>query len=452
MQPPASLRALGDPIYEAFYGLKEQPFAITTDPRFFYLSDSHQRAFSELLNGLRRRESLLLVTGDTGTGKTTLCRAVTEALGDRTFTAMILNPYMAGAEVLRIVLRDFGLVSHEDLRSGAIATADVPQLLDTLEGFLKSLIPLGSHAVIVLDEAQAVDPVVLDQIRLLTALESEGQRLCQVILCGQPVLLNTLKSEPLMALSERITRRVELHPLPAEQVQAYIDHRLSVAGGAHAVSFDPAAVKMIAELSRGLPRRINVLCDRALQEGRIEGVSVIPVDLVKRAARALAGVHVPLPAAPAAIPTSSAPTVHSPAEPSDSDSLGSTEVHKELTFGQEAPAPALHTRRNVLIGVAALAILVAIGYAAYASAVIKTDIQSDGAVPPHPQRVLGADAGPVPMPTEAEMQGVFGAAAMTATPPARPAIAEPAGAASAPATAPAPRPSGQLPQDGNQLH
>ena len=271
MQPPASLKALSDPIYEAFYGLKEQPFAISTDPRFFYLSASHQRAFSELLNGLRRRESILLVTGETGTGKTTLCRAVLEALGDRTFSALVLNPYMSGAEVLRIVLRDFGFVSHEDLRRGAMAAADVPQLLDTLEGFLQSLQPIGGHAVIVIDEAQSLAPTILDQIRLLTGLEHEGRRLVQVVLCGQPSLLGTIKTEPLHALNERITRRVELVPLSAEDVSGYIQHRLGVAGGGETVRFDPASTLAIADLSRGLPRRINVLCDRALQEGRIEG-------------------------------------------------------------------------------------------------------------------------------------------------------------------------------------
>ena len=286
-----SLDALADPIYEAFYGLKEQPFAITTDPRFFYQSFSHLRAFTELQSGLRRREGLLLLTGETGTGKTTLCRAVVESLGDRTFAAMVLNPYMAGAEIFRVILRDFGLVSHEELRRGALATADTPRLLDMLEGFLASLLPLGAHAVVIVDEAQSLSGQVLDQIRMLTALEHNGQRLAQIVLCGQPALLNTLKAEPIFALNERITRRVALAPLSPEEVDAYIQHRLSVAGGADAVRFPPESTKLIAELSRGVPRRINVLCDRALQEGRVEGAMSIGTDLVKRAAKALAGVY-----------------------------------------------------------------------------------------------------------------------------------------------------------------
>ena len=291
MQPLPSLDALADPIYEVFYGLKEQPFAITTDPRFFYQSFSHQRAFTELQTGLRRREGLLLLTGETGTGKTTLCRAVVESLGNRTFAALVLNPYMAGAEIFRVILRDFGLVSHEELRRGALASADTPRLLDMLEGFLTSLLPLGAHAVVIVDEAQSLSGQVLDQIRMLTALEHNGQRLAQIVLCGQPALLNTLKAEPVFALNERITRRVALAPLSPEEVDAYIQHRLAVAGGSDAVRFPPESTKVIAELSRGVPRRINVLCDRALQEGRVEGAMTIGTDLVKRAAKALAGVY-----------------------------------------------------------------------------------------------------------------------------------------------------------------
>ena len=300
MQPPASLEALADPIYEAFYGLKEQPFATSTDPKFLFMSASHRHAFEELTAGLRRREALLLLCGETGTGKTTLCRGVLDALGIRTFSALILNPYMSGAEVLRVVLRDFGFVSRDEIRRGVLAQADVPQLLDALEGHLRALVPIESQAVVVIDEAQSVAPSVLDQIRMLTALEHQGQRLVQVVFVGQPMLLSTLKTEPMYALNERITRRVTLLPLDPAEVEAYISHRLAVAGGSSAVRFEPEAARVIAELSRGLPRRVNLICDRALQQGRIEGLSAIGPDLVKRAARSLTGAPVEKPLEPAA--------------------------------------------------------------------------------------------------------------------------------------------------------
>lgn len=286
MQPLASIEALADPIYETFYGLKEQPFAISTDPKFLFMSASHERALEELVSGLRRQESMLLLTGETGTGKTTICRAVLGSLGERTFSALILNPYMSGAEMLRAILRDFGFVSRDDLRRGALAQADVPQLLDALEGFLASIHSLDSHAVVVIDEAQSLAPDVLDQIRLLTAHERDGRRLIQVVLVGQPLLLQTLKKEPMYALNERVTRRVTLAPLPPADVEAYIKHRLGVAGGA-SLAFAPEAAGLVAELSRGLPRRVNVLCDRALQEGRIQGATTITPDMVKQAARSL---------------------------------------------------------------------------------------------------------------------------------------------------------------------
>ncbi len=286
MQPLASIEALADPIYEAFYGLKEQPFAISTDPKFLFMSASHERALQELVTGLRRQESILLLTGETGTGKTTICRAVLGSLGDRTFSAMILNPYMSGAEMLRAILRDFGFVSRDDLRRGAFAQADVPQLLDALEGFLASIRSLDSHAVVVIDEAQSLPAEVLDQIRLLTAHERDGRRLIQVVLVGQPLLLKTLKTEPMYALTERVTRRVTLSPLPPDEVAAYIKHRLQVAGGG-ALAFSPEATDLVAQLSRGLPRRVNVLCDRALQEGRIQGATTITSAMVTQAARSL---------------------------------------------------------------------------------------------------------------------------------------------------------------------
>jgi general secretion pathway protein A len=291
VQPPESLSSLAEPIYETFYGLKEQPFAISTDPKFLFLSSPHRRAYEELLNGLLRDESLMLLTGETGTGKTTLCRATIGALGDRTFSSVLHQPYMTGPEMLRLILRDFGLVSREELRRGVLAQADVPQLLDALEGFLRALVSIDSRAIVVLDEAQSLSPTLLDEVRMLTAFERDGKRLVQIVLCGQPMLLNTLKTEPLYALNERITRRVALTPLSRDEVEAYINHRLAVAGGADALTFTPEALRLIAELSRGLPRRVNVLCDRTLQEGRVESERVIGVELVKRAAKSLAGAH-----------------------------------------------------------------------------------------------------------------------------------------------------------------
>jgi general secretion pathway protein A len=291
VQPPESLSSLAEPIYETFYGLKEQPFAISTDPKFLFLSAAHRRAYEELLNGLVRDESVLLLTGETGSGKTTLCRAVIGALGERTFSSILHQPYMTGPEMLRLILRDFGLVSREELRRGVLASADVPQLLDALEGFLRSLVSIDSRAVVVIDEAQSLSPTLLDEVRMLTAFERDGRRLIQIVLCGQPMLLNTLKTEPMYALNERITRRVALMPLSKDEVEQYIHHRLAIAGGTEAVAFQPEALRLIAELSRGLPRRVNVLCDRTLQEGRVESERVIGVELVKRAAKSLAGAH-----------------------------------------------------------------------------------------------------------------------------------------------------------------
>ena len=293
MQPPSTPEASDQPLYGAFYGLREQPFALTTDPRFLFMGDAHRRAYEELLTGLRRREGLMLLTGDTGMGKTTLCRAVIAALGPRTFSALILNPYMSDAEVLRVILRDFGLVTREEIRQGAFAKADVPQLLDTLEGFLKSLIDLNSYAVVIIDEAQSLPAKVLDQIRVLGGIESDGRRLLQIILLGHPELLTTIKSDALKALDDRISRRAVLGPLPPSDVDDYIQHRLTVAGGKDTIEFTADSVNLVAELTRGVPRRINLLCDRTLEAGRVEGTTVITPEIVQRAHQSTTG-HAPL--------------------------------------------------------------------------------------------------------------------------------------------------------------
>jgi len=289
VEPAARPKPPASPLYETFYGLAEQPFAISTDPRFLYMSASHEKAYDELVAGLRRDEALVLLVGEAGTGKTTLCRAVIDALGERTFSCLVLNPYVTGPELLRVVLRDFGLVSREDLRSGALAKADTVQLMDTLEGFLLSLRSVDSRAILVVDEAQSLAPPVLDQVRLLTALEKNGKRLIQVILGAQPAIVQTLKKDSMYALNERISRRVFLAPLAGNETEGYITHRLAVAGGRDAVTFHPEAVSIVTALARGLPRRVNLLCDRALQFGLVERVRVIGPELVRRAAGSLSG-------------------------------------------------------------------------------------------------------------------------------------------------------------------
>jgi len=289
VEPRAPSKPTINPLYESFYGLTEQPFAISTDPRFLYMSTSHEKAYEDLLAGLTRDEGLLLLTGEAGTGKTTLCRAVIQALGERTFSCIVLNPYMTGPELLRLVLRDFGLVSRDELRSGALARADAVQLMDTLEGFLLTVRSVDSRAILVVDEAQSLAPAVLDQVRLLTALERHGRRLIQIVLGAQPAILQTLKKDSMYALNERISRRVFLAPLTGTEIKAYIEHRLAVAGGKDKVTFTDDAVAVVTALARGLPRRVNLLCDRALQVGLAERVQVIGPEIVSRAAQSLSG-------------------------------------------------------------------------------------------------------------------------------------------------------------------
>lgn len=421
MQPPLTPAADDEPLYEAFYGLREQPFALTTDPRFLFMGDAHRRAYEELLTGLRRREGLMLLTGDTGMGKTTLCRAVIEALGPRTFSALILNPYMSDAEVLRVILRDFGLVTREEIRNGVFAKADVPQLLDTLEGFLKSLVDLNSYAVVIIDEAQSLSARVLDQVRVLGGIELDGRRLLQIILVGQPDLLTTIKTEPLRALDERISRRAVLGPLPPSDVDDYIQHRLTVAGGKDTIEFTPESVNLVAELTRGIPRRINLLCDRTLEAGRVEGTNVITPPIVQRANQMGSGQAAPMPKPAAPRPPRPAAPVAAPAPLVIDLNDQSTDQFDELTlsldegmdtvahgsgtdtstmFGQTAePAPArsgFWVMVFLAMGVVAFSVVGYFGYAYVNTASITPPL------PAAPVRDVGQLPGKFAPPTEHE--------------------------------------------------
>ena len=398
MQPPSTPSAPDQPLYEAFFGLREQPFALTTDPKFLFMSASHRRAFEELLTGLRRREGLLLLTGETGMGKTTLCRAVIDALGHRTFSALILNPYMSDAEVLRVILRDFGLVSRDEIRKGAFAKADMPQLLDTLEAFLRTLIPLNSYAVVIIDEAQSLPPKVLDQIRMLGGYEQDGQRLLQIILVGQPGLLTTLRSDAMQALDGRVSRRAVLGALPPAEVDTYIQHRLSVAGGKDSVGFPSDSVNTIAQLTRGVPRRINLLCDRALEEGRVAGTNVITARLVQQAARAGGNRTAPGDETADGLSDLALQFEHEVVT-----------VDRSLMFGQMAAADetaAPPKTRRLLVATAFIVVALAAAAGYYAWATVDTAPGTTPEVPEAPPKVYVVPA-PLPLPTDDEMLSIM---------------------------------------------
>jgi general secretion pathway protein A len=276
-----------DVAYERFFGLREQPFALTTDPRFHYKTASHRHAFDELRHGLERGEGFLLLTGDTGTGKTTLSRAVIDSLGGRTFSAIITNPAVADAELLRVVLRDFGVVSREEMRRGQFEKADAQHLLETLDGFLRSLAPLGARAVLVVDEAQGLAPRTLEQLRVLGNIEGHGRRLLQIVLSGQRRLETTLEADEMAQLNQRVSRRVRLEPMSKDEVEQYISHRMAIAGGEAHVAFTPDAIALIHRRSSGVPRGVNLLCDRALEEASREAAPTVTATHVKRAAKAV---------------------------------------------------------------------------------------------------------------------------------------------------------------------
>jgi general secretion pathway protein A len=376
VEPPAPAKPHLNPIYETFYGLTEQPFALSTDPRFLFMSSSHERAYEDLVTGLRRDEGLLLLTGEAGTGKTTLCRAVIDALGERTFSCIVLNPYMTGAELLRQVLRDFGLVSRDELRSGALARADAVQLMDTLEGFLLTVRSVDSRAILVVDEAQSLAPAVLDQVRLLTALEKHGKRLIQIILGAQPAILQTLKKDSMYALNERISRRVFLAPLTGTEIKAYIEHRLAVAGGKGKVTFTDDAVSVVTALARGLPRRVNLLCDRALQVGLAERVAVIGPEIVSRAAQSLSG----------GAGSGSAPPRSQ--RPDDDEPVVVTTL-PDRSAGQR--------RRRLMVAAAGTSMLLAAGGLAYGYYAQQT-LATDPGVPAAPAAPAPEIGEPAPMP------------------------------------------------------
>jgi type II secretory pathway predicted ATPase ExeA len=274
-------------VYEDFYGFAEKPFSLTPDPKYLYRSQSHANAFELLQYAIRRREGFVVVTGDIGTGKTTLCRALLEQIDRTTFTALVLNPFLSEEDLLKRILLDFGVISREELKTRNLTGVSKQELIDAISDFLLGLIPLKASAMLIIDEAQNLPLRVLEQIRILSNLETDKEKLLQIILVGQLELQTLLRSPELRQLDQRVSIRYELSPLDAETVAAYVAHRLTIAGGSASVAFTAKALAEVHRLSGGIPRLINMICDRALLGGFSLQTNRITDDLVRQAATSL---------------------------------------------------------------------------------------------------------------------------------------------------------------------
>jgi general secretion pathway protein A len=259
----ASPQDPGSLTYERYFGLREKPFSLSSDPRFFFSNSTHGATFDRLAAGIRRREGILVLTGEVGTGKTTLCRAVFQSLDQKTFAAFVPDPFLSREDLLKTLLVSFGVVSADEIRSGRLRGVSRTDLSYPLYDFLASLQPLKAFAVVMIDEAQNLTTELLEEIRILSDLENR-QKLIQVLLVGQPELQSRLATSAMRQVSQRVSVRCELIPLAREDVRPYVSRRLTVAGHDGRVQFTDAAIDLVGTASNGTPRVINLVCDRAL--------------------------------------------------------------------------------------------------------------------------------------------------------------------------------------------
>ena len=236
---------------------------------------------------LRRREGFVVVTGDIGTGKTTLCRALLEQIDRNTFTALVLNPFLSEEDLLKLILQDFGVISREDVKRGRLANVSKQELIETIYDFLLGLLPLRASAVLIIDEAQNLPMPVLEQIRILSNLETDKDKLLQIVLVGQLNLQPLLKAPQMRQLDQRVSIRYQLRPLSRDEVAAYVSHRLMVAGGAASIMFQSKALDILHRRSSGIPRLVNLVCDRSLLASYSARTNRVSPEMVYQAAENL---------------------------------------------------------------------------------------------------------------------------------------------------------------------
>jgi len=272
-------------MYAPFFGLAHSPFSIAPDPRFLFMSERHREALAHLLYGLDAGGGFVLLTGEIGTGKTTVCRCFLQQIPAHCNVAYIFNPRLTVPELLRSICDEFG-VAHRPAAAGAETVKDC---LDPLNAFLLLQHAAGRNNVLIIDEAQSLAPEVLEQLRLLTNLETSERKLLQIILIGQPELRAMVARPELEQLAQRVIARYHLDALSPQETQQYIAHRLGVAGLQGPLPFARRALARVHGLTAGVPRRINLLCDRALLGAYAAGVREVSDAMVRKAAREVFG-------------------------------------------------------------------------------------------------------------------------------------------------------------------
>jgi general secretion pathway protein A len=267
-------------MYAAHFGLKREPFSIAPDPRYLFMSERHREALAHLLYGVRGGGGFVLLTGEIGAGKTTVCRCFLEQVPKRCNVAYIFNPKLTALELLQSVCEEFRI----QVTGRGNEAPTLKDHVDALNEFLLRTHAAGQNNVLIIDEAQNLSIDVLEQLRLLTNLETNERKLLQIILIGQPELRDMLLKPELEQLAQRVVARYHLDPLAEEETAHYIKHRLSVAGMSGLIPFDREARHRVHELTRGVPRRINLLCDRALLGAYASGRQRVDRAIVDKAA------------------------------------------------------------------------------------------------------------------------------------------------------------------------
>jgi general secretion pathway protein A len=263
-----------------YYGLKEAPFDLTPNPRFLFFSPKHREALNHLLYGIRERKGFVQLTGEVGAGKTTLCRAMLEQLGDRFATALILNPALDADMLIKAIAMEFGL---------QVKGMDRLETVAALNQFLLEQVEKEKDAVLIIDEAQDLTYELLEQVRLLSNLETDDRKLLQIVLMGQPELRERLTEHRLRQLRQRIMVRYHLRSLRRSEIGQYIQHRLQISGANGSPQFSWWALWRIYRYSQGVPRLINALCDKCMLAGFVQQRERIDFRMVGLAARELDG-------------------------------------------------------------------------------------------------------------------------------------------------------------------